>query len=409
MLFGLPAVQAGVVPGKFPVVLVGTGATAFISSSAWWPNLLASNMFDVQYGCIAPSRPEDADWFQANARVSRENVSADLAPLCRRAVAAEKGAPTVACICSPTPLHAAQICTAIECGVRYILSDKPIVVESAEVKKIQDAARGKKVQVYITFNHRYNGPVFQMRQLVKEAPSQVAGIDGAFLQDWLVDDPKNPQGDWRIRHRLCGLLDIGSHVADLISFIAGSPITAIEKGCVESVGQFARKKGFTDHGTAEAVFANGIPGRIEYHQSLAGHADDIYACVRLKDGTQLLWRMAWGPESLFVTKTGTLDGPVGWELHLRGHSPRFSPEVNAIFSATPGGHIQGWPMYWRALFLGIAGDILRSEGFAAPEQLPPVMQIPVPKLQPEGVMITGYIEAHDRSSQQGGARVAVVS
>jgi predicted dehydrogenase len=411
MLFGLPAVQSGAVPGKFPLVIVGTGATAFISSSAWWPNLLATNMYDVQYGCIAPSRPEDADWFMANARVPRDNVSADLAQVCKRAVAAQKpGQPVVACVCSPTPLHAAQICTAIDCGIKYILSDKPIVVEAAELKKIQDTAHAKKANVYITFNHRFNGPIFQMRKIVQEAPDQVASIEGAFLQDWLVDDPKNPQGDWRIRHRLCGLLDIGSHVADLISFVAGAPIAAIEKGVVESVGPFAKKKGFTDHGVADAVFGNGLRGRIEYHQSLSGHADDIYANVKLKNGTQMLWRMAWGSETLFITKTGNLDSPAGWEPHLRGHSPKFSPEVNAIFNATPGGHILGWPNYWRALFLGIAGDILRTEGHpAAKEHLPPVMQTPVPKLEPEGVMITSYIEAHDKSAQQGGARIPVVS
>src|SRR5208283_1610141 len=135
--------------------------------------------------------------------------------------------------------------------------------------------------------------------------------------DWLVDDPKCPQGDWRINHPLCGLLDIGSHVADLISFIAGSPISAIEKGVVESVGPFAQLKKFSDHGTAETVFANGLRGHIEYHQALRGHADDIYALVRLKDGTKLLWRMAWGSESLFITTNGNLNSPAGWECHFR--------------------------------------------------------------------------------------------
>lgn len=407
MHFSLDAVKAGKAPARFPVVLVGTGATAFISSSAWWPNLLASNMFDVKYGCIHPRRPEDAGWFMANARVPAENVSSDLPALLKKAVAEQKpGAPVVACICTPTPLHADQIITALNAGVKYIISDKPIVTSSAELQRIQDAAKGKDALIAISFNHRYNGPVFQMRKIASEKPGDVAAVEGAFLQDWLVSDPKNPQGDWRIQHPLCGLLDIGTHVADLISFIAGSPIVAVEKGVVESAGPFAKLKKFSDHGSTDVHFANGIKGRDEYHQSLPGHADDIYAVLKMKDGTQYLWRMAWGSETLFVgKKDATLDSPAGWEIHLRGHSPKFSPDVNAIFGATPGGHIQGWPSYWRTLFLGVAGEILRREGQAA--DLPPVMHVPIPTIDKEGVMITQFVEAQEASAKQGGAKVSL--
>ena len=129
------------------------------------------------------------------------------------------------------------------------------------------------------------------------------------------------------------------------------------------------------------------------------------------DGTQYLFRMEWGPETLYVSRNGTLESQNGWDPHLRGYSHLFSDAVNDAFGETPGGHIKGWPGYWRALFLAISGDILRAENAPICEEdgkyLPAVMKLPVPTFEDTGKHITAYVDAHAASAKEDGKTVTL--
>ncbi len=399
-----------VVPNRFPTIIVGMGATAFISNSAWVPNLRASNHFDIVGAVTNPKISDDRAWVAANAHLPQQWVLGDPEVLIKRALETYGPDNLLVCVTTPTPLHADQICLALELGVQNIASDKPLVTELAELRKIQSAMMPG-TDVWISFNHRYNGPIFHLREMVARDPGKVASIQAGFLQEWLYGDPHCPQGDWRILHRLCGMLDIGSHAADLASFIAGCNIVSVMNGIVQSVGPFAIERGFSDCGSAEFEFANGITGSARYHQSLKGHADDIWVVVTMKDGTKHMWRMAFGPETVYVSNgnKADMDTISDWTPNLRGHASIFSPVVNAIFSSTPGGHIQGWPDYWRGLFTGIAGKMLRKQNHPVVPFLTQAMQVPVPGIEDAGINIAGYVAAHDRSALEGGAEVKIAN
>jgi predicted dehydrogenase len=408
----MEAVNAGV-PAKFDVAMVGVGPTSFISNAAHRPGLRGSEMFNIAYGAVHPEKRGDRRWFQEVERLPRGRVACGLDELLSRLE--RSGRNPVFDICTPTPLHADQICKLAKWGAKTIITDKPIVTCTNELRQIMDATdNGKKVKVFITFNHRYTAPVFRLREIVAEDPSKVEGIDGGFLQHWLETDPECPQGDWRIEHPLCGLVDLETHVADLCSFVAGSDIKSVINGRIDRAGEFAKEKGFSDCGSADFTFAqNGIVGSGRYHQSLPGHSDDIYVLVTMKNGIRYLWRMEWGSDTLFEANTTLcsstlLESRDHWKANLRGDSDLFDDtSTNDQFGETPPGHIPGWPSYWLRQYHAIAGNMLRAEDHPCVDHLPPVMQLPVPMLQDAGVHVTKYVEAHVRSSENDGAEVSM--
>lgn len=403
------AIDAGI-PAKIDVAMIGGGPSSFISNAAHRPGLSGSELFEVKWGAVHPEKPDDKRWFQKAERLNPCRVTCGLDDMLK-AIGSDAYAGPVFDICTPTPLHADQICQLAKRG-RNIITDKPIVTCAAELTRIMGATNnGEDVNVFLTFNHRYAAPVFMLRELVARDPSAVERIDGGFLQSWLIKNPNCPQGDWRIGHPLCGLLDIGTHVADLCSFVAGREIKVVSNGKVERVGAFAQEKGFSDCGSANFMFHDyDFVGSARYHQSLAGHSDDIYVMVTMTNGTRYLWRMEWGSDTLFMSAphnmSVTLESRDGWEAHLRGDSPIFDgSDTNSQFCETPPGHIPGWPMYWIRMFQAIGGHILRERGDKCAEQFPPVMRLPVPMLQDAGLHITKYVEAHAKSARRGGAKV----
>ncbi len=410
MYYNQSAIKAGLLPTKFYAIAVGAGPRAFIINSAWIPNLLSTNLFRIGAAVVQPGNEDDRLWACGNFGLPEDNVSYSIKDQISLATQRVHINEVVVCICTPTGLHADHICEALEAGAKHIISDKPLVTSIAELRRIQAAMeKAGDAQVYVTFNHRYNGPVFQMRTIAAEAPDNVECIDAAFLQDWLTHKQSGQQADWRVADPRCGLLDIGSHAADLASFIAGSGIELVSGACMNRKGPFARVRGFSDHGTTDVIFENGIGGTIEYDQARPGHADDIYAVMTMTDGVRYMWRMAWGAETLWVSnvRDANEDRQSDWTPHLRGHSPVFDSEVNDSFGDTPGGHVQGWPQYWKALFEAIAVNIWNRMQHSICAHLPECKYLPVPTINDAGQNITQFIEANVLSAERNGDEVAL--
>jgi|GEM_PF-2631757 len=400
---------AGRVFPQFPLldaIANGVSPDGFIFNDAWHPGGLASGMFTVPYGVTRPGNEEARQWFAAKRRVPVDNVGPDFAEIIGRARANARphgSADPVVWVSTPTHLHAGNITAALQSGLD-VLTDKPVVTTMEELKAVR-AARGPDREVYVSFQHFLTAAAFQMRQIVRDNPGKVARIDAGFLQDWML----MPNDNWRGNAWSCGLADIWTHAAHLLSFVGDSFIASVGSAKMQSVGEFARSKKFSDEGSSLVTLENGLYGDCRYHQSLAGHADDIYVMVTLTDGTKYLWKMAWGPDTLFVTSSrhATLDSSIGWEPHLRGHSKLYGDEALRYFPRPPGGHVRGWLDMWIAFFLGTAGDIFRRRGLVSEEELPWPMRVPVPKLEQDGVDITAAVAAHELSASDGGRTVTI--
>lgn len=406
-----------VVPPRIPTCIVGLGPGGFIGPTAHGPNLLATNTFDI----VAAGTEPNTDFHvnvAGNLRVPQNMVSPNLSELIDRLVhmhrAGDLKLPPVVDITTPTSLHARQINLAAQRGIRYIITDKPAVAEIAEIRQVRDVLQSTGAKLWVTFNHRYNFVVAWLRAFVAKHPDRIKSIYAGFLQDWLMKEVHFRQADWRTAHKLCALLDILTHAEDLGGYVAGSPIVAVEDANAEMAGEFARKAQFFDTADGQFTCANGLKGRARCSQSLAGHADDIYVCVNLMDGRQLMWRMEWNSDALFVGRAENIHNRTAYEQHLRGHSDFFSTELGDAdlagtlaqqYGKNPPGHIQGWDTLWYFLFLGIAGAIYRDLKLPCVPHLPLSMQIEPPTFEGAGIQATAYVHAHVKSAEDGGRRV----
>lgn len=402
------------VPKKFRVILCGTGETAFISICAWWYNLLASNMFEVRGAVVSPDRPQDALWFAANARLPIENVGSSLKAVIETVRREAHNEEIVVCITSPTPLHAQQILEAMRCGVKFIMTDKPIIEKLDEYRQIQDAAKKYGATVAISYQHRYSGPL-KIRHVLQNLPKGVtiSGVECFFRQKWLATDPHCPQAVWRIRARdgQCSATDIGSHAMDLVCFVTGLRIKSVRNVVFEKVGAYAQKEDFFDSASWEFTLEGGLTGKGDCHQALPGHQDDIGIVVTLSDGRKIRWQMEENPDAIFVWEddSGEASGAATWHKYLRGdthnvpgHKKLFDDKSPwELTSKNPPGHMEGWDNYWNRFFMACAGLFLRLMGHPICEDLPSVMKLDVPRLEQAGEQTTLWFEAIVRAHKEG--------
>lgn len=223
-----------------------------------------------------------------------------------------------------------------------------------------------------------------------------------------MTDPKIQQSGWRLGHPWCGLLDIGTHIADLVSFILDSDIVSVRNGRLGTAGQHGYE--CFDNGICELVFANGVVAESQFHQALKGHQDDIGVRITLEDGAHLMWRLEWGPDCLYRSESnGIIDDRGQWERILRG-TEFFGDKINSVFGITPPGHFLGWPSLWVVLFNAIAGLIHRDrKAWTNKETHGTLLNLPVPRIDMDANQSTRYIEAHVKSAEQDGAEVTLAS
>jgi len=365
--------QRGLSHDMFPVMLIGAGPDSFIGPTAWIPNLMASRCFKIEY--VSPSRNEEnTTEFLLDYGLLEESVSKDYQALLKSALE-ECEETLVVCICTETPHHAEQIKFCINEGVKQIIMDKPPVVNLEEWQEVMDLADEHNCLLLVSYQHTMNSPTAEIASRVKSFllkggdPKDIE-LTARFLQDWLYQPPslEECRQVWRLEEKWCGLLDIGTHVADGASVLAGSPISKVLSSQHSKARKGQLDKPALDNGKMEVMFQNGIHGSIDYHQALPGHADDIYWLVRLnnKDGLQesLMWRMEDGCDTLWISKVkdANPDDKSFWVKHLRAHSSEFSEASNKAFSINPAGHIQGWSDMWRISFIRCNRSILEHRG-----------------------------------------------
>jgi predicted dehydrogenase len=402
------------VPARIPTCIVGLGPGGFIGPTAHGPNLLATNTFNLLWAGTEPKTNFHVS-VARNLRVPQANVGSDLEYLFNRMIyqwkSGEVALPPVADITTPTGLHAGQIKLAARKGIRHIITDKPPVAELAEVRDVRAVLRETGAKLFVTFNHRFNAIVAWLRAYVAKYPERILYVEGGFLQDWLAKQVTFRQAAWRTAHKYCALLDILTHAEDLASYVAGSPIVAVDTATV----QMSKWAEFYDAGSGRLYFENGMKGWAGCSQSLPGHADDIYVCVHEKDGRKLMWRLEWNPDALFVGHPGeNQHNRTAYNQCLRGHSSFFADELGDAelagklmwqYGKNPPGHIQGWDTLWYFMFLGIAGAIYRDLGLPCVPYLPACMQIEPAMFEDAGAQSVAYVHAHVKSAESGGSRV----
>ncbi|GAA5150115.1 Gfo/Idh/MocA family oxidoreductase [Microbacterium pseudoresistens] len=168
---------------------------------------------------VASSSPE---------RAERAAEELGIAEAAESASALLSGDSDVVHICTPNATHAPLAMQAISAG-KHVICEKPLATTHADARTLAEAAEEAGVIAAVPFVYRYH-------PMVREARARVAAgeigalltVDCGYLQDWMLlpeDD------DWRATSADGGpsraFADIGSHLCDLLEFVAGERIARL--------------------------------------------------------------------------------------------------------------------------------------------------------------------------------------
>ncbi len=185
--------------------------------------------------------------------------------------------------CTPNNLHF-QINKDIILSGKYVLSEKPLTLNSNESKQLVELGKKYKVLNAVNFVYRHYAVVQHIKGMIKNGElGNIYAIFGSYLQDWLLYDTDY---NWRVESFVGGpsraVSDIGSHWCDLAQFLLGQDIVEVFADLATFVP--ARKKKVSidpeiyhtvdvdteDYGSIILRFSDGSRGSFNVSQVSAG-------------------------------------------------------------------------------------------------------------------------------------------
>jgi predicted dehydrogenase len=280
-------------------------------------------------------------------------------------------------LATPNHLHAAQASAALAAG-KHVVCEKPLGVSSAETGALLAAARASGLVHATNLNLRFYPQVHEARALVASgAIGEVRLVSGGYLQDWLLYDT---DWNWRLDPALGGPLraiaDIGLHWLDMVSFVTGQRIVEVMADLATfirvrqqptgPVATFSAGGGQTrpreiaseDAATVLVRLANGARGALTVSQVSAGRKNHLAWEV---DGAEAA--LAWQserPEELWIGHRGRPS-----EIALR--DPALLHDSARAITRHPGGHAEGFPDTFAALYRAVYRDVAAGRPSPAPD------------------------------------------
>jgi predicted dehydrogenase len=274
-------------------------------------------------------------------------------------------------VATPNHLHFPQVEATLAAG-KHVVCEKPLALTSDETARLLDQARASRLVNAVCFNIRFYPLCHQARAMVAAGEiGEPRFITGGYLQDWLLRDT---DWNWRLvpveAGGLRAVADIGSHWLDLVGFVSGKRVTEVmaelhtfvpvrrhPEGPVET---FAGSSGTAaedlieeemssdDAASIMLRFEDGARGLVAISQVSAGRKNSVRFEV---DGSESA--LAWyseDPDRLWV-------GHRGRPNEILQRDPALMDPEAARLIGYPGGHVEGYPDTFRALFSEVYRDI----------------------------------------------------
>ena len=304
-------------------------------------------------------------------------------------------------VASPNHVHADQVRTVLAAG-KHVVCEKPLALDSADTSDLVERATASGLVNAVCFNIRFYPNCHQAKSMVAAgAIGDPRFITGSYLQDWLLTET---DWNWRLVPEQAGGLravaDIGSHWLDLAQFISGKRVTRVmadlhtfvpirkhPEGPVETFATDAGDQDLIeermesdDAASIMLEFDDGARGLVAVSQVSAGRKNSVSIEV---DGSEsaLSW-FSETPDHLWV-------GHRGRPNEILQRDPALASPEAARVIGYPGGHVEGYPDTFRALFTEVYRDVAR--GGPSPEPTYPTFA--------DGHDVVLVTEAVARSSQ----------
>jgi len=260
--------------------------------------------FEVKLKCICTRRMEKA--LEAMHDAGFESCTDDW-----RAMIARDDIDVVS-ICTPNDQHEEMAIAAFEAG-KHVVLDKPVAVTAESALRIAAAAERAKGKNCLTFNNRYMPAMLRAKQLMEEGRiGKIMGFEARYLHSGSID-PDKPIG-WKQQMQAGTLLDMGSHVLDLTTWLIGYPKRALCRTRVLYPQRPTKDGGVEtqladDHALVILEMPDGALGMIEASKIATGSNDDLLLEIRGEKGA-LRWSLM-DPNYLDFYDTTVPGSPIG--------------------------------------------------------------------------------------------------
>jgi predicted dehydrogenase len=275
-------------------------------------------------------------------------------------------------IASPNYAHAEQVRTVLDAG-KHVVCEKPLALNSGDTADLVERANTAGLVNAVCFNIRFYPANHQAMSMVAAGEiGEPRFITGSYHQDWLLLDT---DWNWRLQPEEAGQLravaDIGSHWLDLTRFISGRrvvevmadlhtlvPVRRHPAGPVETFAAVsaddelvAEEMSSDDAAGILLRFEDGTRGAVTISQVSAGQKNSLRYEIA---GSQSALRWYSGePDDLSIGHRGRPNEVLSRDAGL------YRPEAAALV-AYPGGHVEGFPDTFRALFSRVYADVERG-------------------------------------------------
>lgn len=276
-------------------------------------------------------------------------------------------------ITSPNYAHADQVRVCLDAG-KHVVCEKPLAVSSKDTADLATRAGETGLVNAVCFNIRFYPLNHQAMSMVRAGGiGEVRLITGSYHQDWLLRDT---DWNWRLQPEEAGELravaDIGSHWLDLTRFISGQGVEAVmadlhtlvpvrrhPPGPVETFAatssdeQLVEEVMTSDDAAGILLrYEGGAKGAVTISQVSAGRRNAVRYEIAGSDSA-LSWTSEQ-PDDLWIGHRGRPNEVLHRDPALVG------PEAAALI-AYPGGHIEGFPDTFRALFSRVYQDVMAGK------------------------------------------------
>ena len=281
-------------------------------------------------------------------------------------------------IASPNYAHADQVRKVLDAGV-HVVCEKPLALNSDDTADVVARAESSNLVNAVCFNIRFYPANHQAMAMVAAGDiGEPTFITGSYHQDWLLLDT---DWNWRLQPEEAGGLravaDIGSHWLDLTRFISGRrvvevmadlhtlvPVRRHPAGPVETFStvsddQDLIEEEMTSDDAAGILlrFEDGARGAVTISQVSAGQKNSLRYEIAGSESA-LRW-FSGDPDDLFI-------GHRGRPNEISSRDPvTYAPEAARLI-AYPGGHVEGFPDTFRALFSQVYADVVEGSPSAKP-------------------------------------------
>ena len=285
-------------------------------------------------------------------------------------------------ITSPNRHHYVQASDALNAG-KHVHCEKPLAMTSAESGALCDLARDSGLAAGVNYNMRFYPLNWEVRAMVRSgALGRIHSVYGSYVQDWLLYPTDY---NWRVLSeeggKLRAVADIGTHWLDLVQFVTGLSVTALQAdlktvhttrqrpvGEVETFSAKVEEIEATesidieteDSGAALLRFGEGAHGSLWVSQITAGRKNCLRYEIAGSEAT-----VAWNseqPNELWIGHRNEAN------RHLLRDPGLVSEDARAHIGY-PGGHNEGYDDSFKHSFKSFY-DYIAAGDFSAPEPFP---------------------------------------